>query len=62
MNNQSNDRFIRWEMEIVGLPVVQAATRGFESGFAEALSSETGNYTNENSTVVVRTNMCCILW
>lgn len=48
-------------MEVVGLPVVQAATQGFQSGFAEALSSETGDYTNENSTVVVRTNILCCM-
>lgn len=59
LKNVLTDRFIRWEMDIVGLPVVQAATQGFESGLAEALSSETGDYTNENSTVVVREHNSC---
>lgn len=43
-------------MEIEGLPVAQVATQAFESGLAEAISSETGDYTSENSTVVVRRN------
>ncbi len=48
------NRFIRWEMEIEGIPVDQAATQAFEAGLAEAISAETGEYTELNSTVVVR--------
>lgn len=47
------NRFVRWEMTIEGIPVVQAATAAFEDGLAEAISLETGNYTSENSTVLV---------
>ena len=47
-------RFVRWEMELEGIPVTQAATVAFEAGLAAAISSETGNYTLENSTVLVR--------
>ena len=47
-------RFVRWEMELEGIPVTQAATLAFEAGLAAAISSETGNYALENSTVLVR--------
>lgn len=40
-------------MTIVGIPVAEAATVAFESGLAEAISSETGEYTRDNSTVLV---------
>ena len=37
-----------------GVPVAEAATAAFEDGLAEAISSETGDYTTDNSTVLVR--------
>ena len=33
--------------------MAEAATEAFEAGLAEAISSETGDYTNDNSTVLV---------
>lgn len=50
----NRERFIRWEMDVEGVPVNQAATEAFEAGLAEALSLETGDYTDETSTVLVR--------
>lgn len=47
-------RFIRWEMDVEGIPVAQVATEAFEAGLAEAISLETGDYTDETSSVVVR--------
>lgn len=47
-------RFVRWKMTIEGIPVAQAATAAFEDALAEAISSETGDYTADNSTVMVR--------
>lgn len=47
-------RFLRWEMDIEGIPVAQVATEAFEAGLAEAVSLETGGFTNDNSSVVVR--------
>ena len=41
-------------MDVEGVPVNQAATEAFEAGLAEALSLETGDYTDETSTVLVR--------
>lgn len=41
-------------MTVEGVPVVEAATEGFEAGLAEAISAETGDYTTNNSTVLVR--------
>lgn len=34
--------------------MAEAATAAFEDGLAEAISSETGDYTTDNSTVLVR--------
>lgn len=36
------------------MPVVQASTEAFEAGLAEAISAETGEYTNGTATVLVR--------
>lgn len=41
-------------MTVEGVPVAQAATEAFEAGMAEAISFETGDYTSENATVLVR--------
>lgn len=41
-------------MDVEGIPVAQAATAAFEAGLAEAISLETGDYTNDTSSVVVR--------
>lgn len=37
-----------------GVPVAEAATTAFETGLAEAISTVTGDYTSEESTVLVR--------
>lgn len=47
-------RFVQWKMTIKGIPVEQAATVAFEAALAEAISAETGNYTSDNATVLVR--------
>lgn len=41
-------------MIIEGIPVAQAATVAFEDALAEAISFETGDYTADDSTVMVR--------
>lgn len=41
-------------MDIDGISVAQVATEAFEAGLAEAISAETGDYTDETSSVVVR--------
>ncbi|CAM9340391.1 unnamed protein product, partial [Hapterophycus canaliculatus] len=46
--------FVRWQMDIDGIPVAQAATESFEAGLAAAISSETGDYTDQASSVVVK--------
>lgn len=43
-------------MDIDGIPVAQVATEAFEAGLSEAISAETGGYTDETSSVVVRGN------
>lgn len=54
-------RFLRWEMDIEGIPVTQAATVAFEAGLAEAISLETGDYTDETSTGLVRESSSCVV-
>lgn len=48
-------------MDIEGIPVAQVATEAFEAGLAEAISLETGDYTDEYSSVVVRESLSYII-
>ncbi|CAM9140425.1 unnamed protein product [Choristocarpus tenellus] len=53
-SSQDKEWFVRWKMVITGIPVAEAATANFELGLSRAISSRTGSYTNDDSTVVVK--------